>query len=116
KILAKLTKPQRQTLAGELAKISRLNQQIEQAVAALSPVVRSSGAVDRQIYSLLPDKIAAELLAYWLRHERLGEIDSYEISRLKLALKTAKADTNHPIKGANRLVVKAQTASFAITS
>jgi tRNA(Ile)-lysidine synthase len=116
KILPKLSSMQRADLIQNLDIINKLNSEIDSEVKSIDRQVRSKLEIDRQIYTLLPDKIADELLAYWLREEKLGEIDRYEVSRLKLALKTAKPNTTHSVKGSNRLEVNISTANFKITS
>lgn len=114
-VLPGLTQEQREGLLVNLDKIRRLNLKIDSRIAVLARQIRSSANVNRQAFAALPDKIADELLVYWLRTGQLGEIDSYEVSRLKLALKTAKPDTEHAVKGPFRLRIGASTASFQIT-
>lgn len=115
-ITPKLNGHQKKALIGSLAKIKQLNSEIDEQIRSLGLLIRPKKDIDRQLYASLPDKIADELLVYWLRAGQMGEIDRNEVSRLKLALKTAKPDTQHTVKGSNQLVVKASTAGFKATS
>ena len=115
KITPKLNGQQKEALIGILAKIKQLNTEIDEQIRSLGLRVRPEKHIDRQLFSSLPDKIADELLVYWLRTEQLGEIDRYEVNRLKLALKTARPGTSHAVKGAAKLKVNRWAAQFEIT-
>lgn len=115
KILPGLSEKQRQNLLLNLRRLSNVNGRINGQIATLSRLLLEKGHIDRQLFAQLPDKIARELLVYWLRQDNLGEVDKYEIERLSLALKTARAGTSHDVKGKTRLVVADKSARFTTT-
>jgi tRNA(Ile)-lysidine synthase TilS/MesJ len=115
KVLPKLSPEDRRAFLAALEKTAGLNADINREIAALSLKIEQDDSIDRQLFSLLPAKVADELLTHWLRNKNLGEIDRYEVSRLSLALKTAKPGSAHPVKGASKLMIETRTAGFRTT-
>jgi len=114
-VIPKLSSHQKAKLISNINKTAKRNQLINQEIDSLSKAVVSRDRIDRMSYSGLPDKISKELLVHWLRSYELGEIDSAEVDRLNLALKTARPGTSHSVKGSASLKVKTLTAQFEIT-
>ena len=114
-VLPGLSQKQRQSLLLNLERLSTLNSEINSQIATLSRLVFEKDRIDRQLFVQLPDKIAREMLVYWLRQGDFGEVDKREIERLNLALKTARAGTTHAVKGRTRVVVTDKSARFSST-
>ena len=115
KVLPGLNREQRQNLLSNIKMLSSLNSEINDQIAALSNLLLEKDRIDRQLFARLPDKIAREVLIHWLRQGDFGEVDKYEVERLSLALKTARAGTTHHVKGQTRVVVSDKSARFKIT-
>lgn len=114
-VLGRMTTAQRRRLLDRLEGMADNNTAIDERLEKLSRKVRKDLAVDRRTFSELPAAVAAELLAYWLRDGRFGEMDKREINRLSLAIKTAPAGSSHNLKGSARLVMTKDKANFLTT-
>jgi tRNA(Ile)-lysidine synthase len=109
KILPDLSAAKRDKLLSNLTAISSVNQKIDQDIATLSQII-GSGQIDRRAFSELPVSIGNEVLVHQLRAHDIRDFDAKTISRLNMAIRTAKADSIHPIKRSARLEVGRQTA------
>ena len=110
KIIPKLTVQQRQNLICNLDKVAKLNIRIDKGIATLSHYISKNSHIDRQKYAALPTAVSSELLSYWLRGLETVEFDKFTVSRLNLAIRTAKAGTAHPVKQMTELRIGRKSA------
>lgn len=115
KLMPKLSVGERQKFISNNDKVAKTNKIIDIQIATLSQELYKNKQIHRQSFAALPNNIAEELLVYWLKQERAGEFDRKTVSRLNLALRTARPGSTHPIKGVNMLVVSDKTAKFTVT-
>jgi tRNA(Ile)-lysidine synthetase-like protein len=109
--LAKMSPEQRQKLLDQLKRISSLNLVIDKNIATLSQLIGDQ-RIDRSLFSALPVTVGNEILVYQLRQRDIRDFDSGTIYRLNLAIRTAKADTTHPIRREAKLKVGRQSAEL----
>lgn len=110
KVLPKMTKIQKDNLICCLEKIAEMNIKIDSEIATLSHSISSNKTINRQRYTSLPFNVSSEVLSYWLRQSDAGEIDRMAISRLDLAIRTARPGTLQPIKGDDKIVFDGNSA------
>jgi tRNA(Ile)-lysidine synthase len=110
-VLSKMSPAQRQKLLNQLARISSLNLEIDENIAILSQII-GNGTIDRSMFSALPAAIGNEILVYQLRARDIRDFDAKTITRLNTAIRTAKANSVHPIKREAKLEIGQGTAEL----
>jgi tRNA(Ile)-lysidine synthase len=111
-LVPKMSVSQRQELLATLGKASSDNREMDEHLSNISSLIKDKDAIDRQAFAALPSEVGNELLVYWLRQEGIANFDKQTIGRLNVALRTAKARTNHPVKKGSSLSVGQKTARF----
>lgn len=87
-IVPKLSVNERHALIGYVDKLKDLNQDIEQEITAFLHVQPANNVLDRSGFIQLPHNVAREVIAQWLRHNRMSNYDKQLIERLVVAAKT----------------------------
>lgn len=95
-----------------LRQLEETNRKANSLIAELSMYLTRGSVINRAIFIELPYSVQAELTAYWLRELGLKQFDKQLINRIVLAIKTASAATQHPVKGDTILNVGPSTAHF----
>lgn len=111
KVLAGLPPSERQQLLDQLSKIASFNLEIDENIRILSQLV-GNRKIDRSVFSALPAAIGNEILVYQLRQREVRDFDSKTINRLNIAIRTAKDNSTHSIKGDAKLKVGRRTAEL----
>ena len=110
-VLTKMTADQRRKLLDELSLISSINQKIDENIAILSQLMGGE-LIDRSLFTILPMEIGNEILVYRLRQLGIRDFNSKTINRLNLAIRTAKANSIHPIRRGAKLKVSQRSAEL----
>jgi tRNA(Ile)-lysidine synthetase-like protein len=110
-ILPKLSSSQRQQILKNVEKVAIINKELDSIIATLSQNILSGDVIDRHGFIMLPQEIADELVAHWLRLRGIA-YDKKLVKRLSLSIKTAKAGTSTTINQDTSLVFYKDTALF----
>lgn len=110
-VLAGLKPGQRHAILEKIGRVQSLNREIDGDIAALTQLI-GGGVIDRQGFSLLPVNVSNEVLVYLLRANNIRNFDAVTIQRLNMAIRTAKADSLHPVKGGAKLKIGRHTAQL----
>jgi tRNA(Ile)-lysidine synthetase-like protein len=110
-VLLRLSYTQRRILISNLDKVAKINKNIDIEFATLSRNIGTFN-IDRQRFSSLPNTVANEYTAYLFRSLGIKDYDSQLIKRTSLSIKTARADSEQPIKRGSHLRLTAATASI----
>jgi tRNA(Ile)-lysidine synthase len=111
-ILPAMTDHQRQEFIASIENVSKNDAEKKQLLMALMRKTVSGRAINRNLFNNLPTEIAAELLVYWMRQEKIEEFDKLTIERILVAIKTAKTGTKHPIKSGVWLSIETGVAKL----
>lgn len=87
-ILARLSDPQRQELAGHIRKIDTVNRELDQQLVHYLHVQPALDKLDRQMFSKLPHAVSKEVMAGWLRNQGIRNFDQPALERLVVHAKT----------------------------
>jgi tRNA(Ile)-lysidine synthetase-like protein len=96
KVLTNLTTGDRQKLVKILEKVAKINVNLDNELATLSHNTDTN--LNRLFFSLLPNEVSQELLAFKLRSLKIKNFDRQTIDRINLAIKAGRPDSRHPIK------------------
>jgi tRNA(Ile)-lysidine synthase len=95
-ILGKADEDTRDALIRLIDNARRINDELDAELADYVTTHHGSGDLNRRIFMQLPDNIAREVMAYWLRSKGIISYDSRGLTRLVTAAKTlspgSKAD------------------------
>lgn len=81
--------------------VSSARGQSDKIINVLAVDVMSNGVINRAKFINLPNEVGSELVICWLRDRDVKDLDRKTITRLSMALKTAKPGTKHAVmKGA----------------
>jgi len=108
-IVPKLSDQQRKNLLKQIDSLAKTNRQIDAEMALLGDVVGDK-QIDRQLFTALPSKVGNEYLAHLLRENRVLNYDAKTINRLSMAIKTAKPNSQQPIKQNTKLNISVSKA------
>jgi len=111
KILPNMDEVKRGEFLAHLGSILSINLKIDDDIATLSRIIGDK-QIDRRAFSELPVALGNEVLVHQLRALDIRDFDAKTIGRLNMAIRTAKADSKHPIKRSARLEVGKETATF----
>jgi tRNA(Ile)-lysidine synthetase-like protein len=114
--LVKLPELKKQKLVKNIEKVAELNHEKEILLATISHILIRNHKINRDKFKLLPSAVANELIVYWLREMGAKEYDKKTIERLNVALRTAAANTKHPVKSDFYLEVDSKTAQLTKTA
>jgi tRNA(Ile)-lysidine synthase len=114
-LMTGLSEQQRQYITDNIEKIAHITDGLNKLVAKLSEKVVQDGVINRQAFISLPREIENELVHYWLRQQKVEDIDRETVERIGLALKTAQPNTIYPVKKGLILKIQKQTAHFGNT-
>lgn len=111
-VMPKLTEgsSQRQKMIALIKSSAEATKSIEYNIEILSGLLIGKKTISRQPFTSLPHKIAAEVIARWLRVELNIPIDKLLIERLVIKIKTSKPGTKHSIAGGWYLHVNTDSA------
>ena len=94
KVMSKLGDKKRAEIFSNLDKVAKLNIIIDKEIATLS---QNKRYLNRRTFTALPTSVGNELLAYWFRQNNFRDFDRRTISRVSVAIRTAKPGTKHEI-------------------
>jgi tRNA(Ile)-lysidine synthase len=113
-LMTKLGDKERREILGRISKITdeyRAMADIYDSVADY--IFIDEDTLDRQAFIFLPDAVAKELLARWLRDKQIPA-DRKTINRLTVAIKTARPHTKQDISGHFFMEMDVQTATLEV--
>jgi tRNA(Ile)-lysidine synthase len=113
-LMTKLGDKERREILGRISKITdeyRAMADIYDSVADY--IFIDEDTLDRQAFIFLPDAVAKELLARWLRDKQIPA-DRKTINRLTVAIKTARPHTKQDISGRFFMEMDVQTATLEV--
>lgn len=116
KVLPDLAASDRQQLLANIDRAGDARQQIEPIINDLVLAVAPSGQINRPKFTNLPLDLAAEVLMTLLRDAGYSQFDRKNIDRALIAIKTAKAGSQHSIYKDMVLKVGDKTAWFEASS
>jgi tRNA(Ile)-lysidine synthetase-like protein len=111
-LMPKMTTDQRREFLKNLNQVSKTGRRMDAELSILSSGILDHRTIDRSKFSALPAALGNELLTYWLRQEGLMEFDKRTISRLNVALRTARGLSTHPVKDNLSIEIAQKTARF----
>jgi tRNA(Ile)-lysidine synthase len=111
-LMTKLEDMERQEILDRIAKITDEYQAMTDIYDSVAGYIFiDEDTLDRQAFIFLPDAVAKELLARWLRGKRIPA-DRKTINRLTMAIKTARPNTKQDVAGHIFMELDAQTATL----
>lgn len=115
KIILELSAGQRRKLLGEIQKLDRTNQILNQEIAKLSQNLVDGRVINRADFTSLPTEVAREVLMNFLRDHQIRGFDKKTIERLVVAIKTAKPGTKHDVINGTLIKLTALDAVLSTT-
>jgi tRNA(Ile)-lysidine synthase len=113
KVVAGMSQKDRQEILRAVQRIDTASKESNEIFKAISGhIFIDSDTLDRLAFIFLPDTVARELLARWLRGKRIPA-DRKTISRLSVALKTARPNSEHEIAKGFTLELDAVSAHLS---
>jgi tRNA(Ile)-lysidine synthetase-like protein len=107
-----LTSSQRSNIINNIDKVAKLEAVINPRIAKMSHNIYKKNHINREEFTSLPIDLGNELIVYWLRQFQEVDIDKRTVSRLNLAIRTAKPGTSQPVKKNLKLKIGYKTAEF----
>lgn len=89
-LITKLTPKQRQHLLAYVRRMHKINHELDSELANLLHVQPSRTELDRRYLIYLPHDVACELVAAWLRANRIANFDRAAINRIVVHAKTLR--------------------------
>lgn len=102
-VIAKLDEASRRRLADLINKNAQTNDQLDTLLVKYLP--HSGNMMARQAFAGLPHAVAMEVMAAWLRQNRLRDFDSRTLERLVVGGKTARAGSRFDVRRSVKLRV-----------
>ena len=87
-ILSRFNDAQRQQLVDIIKKASKINQEIDEDVKTYLNENSSGNKLNRQAFIYLPNSVAVEIMASWLRQNGIRNFDKKLLERLTIGAKT----------------------------
>lgn len=112
-LAGRLTPESKQDLLNNIDKVANVNDELDVRIARLSQTIYTNNLINRGAFSLLPTQVADELVAYWLRVQKVTEFDRKTIKRVSTSLRTFKANTSCPVARDTNLKISQKTARFS---
>lgn len=109
--LANLNSIQRSKFLKTLDKVAKTNLEINKRIATLSHSL-GLNIINRAMFCNLPNDVGREVILYLMKRQGITDYDAKTIGRLNNALRTAKPNTVHAVKGPAYLKVTNLSASF----
>ena len=113
KVIPKMTAIQKSKFLNNLGKIAKTNKELDQLIATISHSLIDNQEIDRGKFISLPPEIADEILAGWLRYNKITQYDKKTIERISIALKTAKPGTKVEAVGGRTILIGLKSAHLA---
>ncbi len=108
-IMPKMSPSQRQELLKTYSDMQLVNDQIDTQTAELLDCAHQQGVYQRRWFIMLPHVIAQELMAEYLRRHGVKNMNKRLISRLVVAIKTARPHTMYDVDAAKILEISNKT-------
>jgi tRNA(Ile)-lysidine synthase len=116
KLITKLEEEDRREILARIASITDEYKAVADIYDSVSDYVFiDEDTLDRQAFIFLPDAVAKEMLARWLRQKRIPA-DRKTISRLAVAIKTSRPHTKQDISGPYFMELDSGTATLETRS
>ena len=112
KIVSKISTEQRKDIIAIINKATLTNKKIDDQIAKMLQFIETDKELDRALFTALPHKIAAEIVAGWLRSHGIRDFDKRIIERLTTTAKTYPAGKIIDIN--KRYIVKVTLKSLAL--
>lgn len=104
----------RKKILNNIDSISSAQRHSDKLIEVLAQEVMNGKIIDRAKFINLPLEIGNELLVFWLRNMEVKDFDKKIISRLSMALKTAKPGTRHDVIKGMSIKMNAKTATIKV--
>jgi tRNA(Ile)-lysidine synthetase-like protein len=112
KLMSKLQAKERQEILARIDQVTEEYQAVTDIYDSVADYIFiDEDTLDRQAFIFLPDAVAKEMLARWLRHKRIPA-DRKTINRLAVAIKTARPHTKQGVSGRFFIEMDVQTATL----
>lgn len=105
-ILPRLSKAKKQALLAQINKLGKINQEIEEILESQI----TTNQLDRKWFINLPDRLAHEIMAAWLRKHK-ASVDAKTLNRLTIAAKTYQAGKKADINKKRYLLIETKSLS-----
>lgn len=110
-VMPNLTEEIKTEILTNLDKAARINKVIDKQIATLSHL-HQGNRLSRQAYTMLPARVGEEVLAAWLRQNKVMGFDKKNIKRLSGAVKTGQPGSEHDVLGGRKLKLSVRTAEL----
>lgn len=97
KIMPAMTAEQRQTLRAINQRSQEVNAALDEELALVLDAIVGDEGMERSSFIQLPHTVSREVMAAWLREQRVGSLDRKQIERLVTAAKTAQPGTIYDV-------------------
>lgn len=111
-LIPKMEEPDKKKLLASINIISKLQGSSRMIIKSLADDIADKECIDRAKFIALPNEVSNELLAHWLRELGVRDFDKSAVSRLTMALKTARPGTKHNVNNDVWLNIKNKSAKF----
>jgi len=109
RLMPNLDKEQKSKLAATYDEALKRNQEVDKVVAETLDRLQDGGEIRRRPFITLPHSVACEVMAAWLRQQRVAEIDRKLIDNLVVAVKTLPPGKQVSVGDKRFLIINART-------
>jgi tRNA(Ile)-lysidine synthase len=111
-IIPLLSAKDRKNLVVNIDKVANIINEKDHLLATISQNIVKNCMISRSKFIALPGEVRSELIMYWLRQQKVKEVDKKTVEKIDVALKTASAGTRHSIKKGLWLKLDIKSAQF----
>jgi tRNA(Ile)-lysidine synthase len=111
-IIPLLSAKDRKNLVVNIDKVANIINEKDHLLATISQKIVKNNMITRSKFIVLPGEVRSELIMYWLRQQKVKEVDKKTVEKIDVALKTASAGTRHSIKKGLWLKLDIKSAQF----
>jgi len=97
KIMPAMSTEQRQALRAMHQQAQQINAILDEELALVLDTIVGDEGMERQSFIQLPHAVSREVMAAWLREQRVSNLDRKQIERLVTAAKTAQPGTIYDV-------------------
>lgn len=102
-LATKMTASDKKKMLDNIDKVAVINNSINIEIAKLSRILIINNQLNRYKFIELPTEVADEMLLYWLKANKIKELNRPSIKRLSMAIKTGLPNTSQVINKQTKL-------------
>lgn len=111
-VTAKLSDEQKRQIIKNVDKVAKIQKLKNETIGKLASKLETDGKIDRQLFSLLPSNVGAELVANWMRQGGFSQFDKKTVDKVNQLIRTALPGTKYDLGKNMEIVVDKFFARF----